>query len=64
MSIGRPPAPDPEPLPASAFDSHCHLEMIDGPVADVLASAAAAGITRVVTVGTDVPSSQWAVTCY
>jgi len=63
VSIGRPPAPDPEPLPASAFDSHCHLEMIDGPVADVLASAAAAGITRVVTVGTDVPSSQWAVKC-
>jgi TatD DNase family protein len=63
VSIGRPPAPDPEPLPASAFDSHCHLDMIDGPVADVLASAASAGITRVVTVGCDLPSSHWAVKC-
>jgi TatD DNase family protein len=63
VSIGRPPAPAPEPLPATAFDSHCHLDMIDGPLEGVLASAAAAGITRVVTVGCDVPSSQWAVKC-
>jgi TatD DNase family protein len=63
VSIGRPPAPDPEPLPASAFDSHCHLDMIDGPVADVLARAAAVGIDRVVTVGCDLPSSNWAVKC-
>ena len=60
---GRPPAPDPEPLPATAFDSHCHLNLVPGPVADVLARAAAAGITRVVTVGTDLPSSYWAVAC-
>ena len=58
---GRPPAPDPEPLPATAFDSHCHLNLLPGPVADVLARATAAGITRVVTVGTDLPSSYWAV---
>ena len=60
---GRPPAPDPEPLPATAFDSHCHLNLLPGPVADVLDRAAAAGITRVVTVGTDLPSSYWAVAC-
>ena len=60
--FGRPPAPAPEPLPASAFDSHCHLDLVPGPVTDVLAQAAAAGITRVVTVGTDVPSSYSAVT--
>ena len=60
---GRPPAPDPEPLPATAFDSHCHLNLVPGPVADVLDRAAAAGITRVVTVGTDLPSSYWAVAC-
>ena len=60
---GRPPAADPEPLPASAFDSHCHLEMVLGPVPEVLRRAAACGITRVVTVGTDLPSSYWAVTC-
>ena len=60
---GRPPAPDPAPLPATAFDSHCHLNLLPGPVADVLARAPAAGITRVVTVGTDLPSSYWAVAC-
>jgi TatD DNase family protein len=60
---GRPPAPDPEPLPAAAFDSHCHLDMVDAPVADVLARAAACGIDRVVTVGCDLPSSHWAATC-
>lgn len=60
---GRPPAPDPEPLPAAAFDSHCHLDMVDAPVADVLAQAAACGIDRVVTAGCDLPSSHWAATC-
>jgi TatD DNase family protein len=59
---GRPPAADPAPLPASAFDSHCHLDLVLGPVADVLRRAAAAGITRVVTVGTDLPSCYSAVT--
>jgi TatD DNase family protein len=61
--VGRPPAPAPEPLPANAFDSHCHLDMIDMGVADTLELAAAAGITRVVTVGCDVPSSRWAADC-
>jgi TatD DNase family protein len=61
--IGKPRAPAPEPLPASAFDSHCHLDMLDQPVAEVLAEARAAGIARVVTVGCDVPSSQWAADC-
>ena len=59
---GRPPAADPEPLPASAFDAHCHLDLVLGPVENVLARAAAAGITRVVTVGTDLPSCYTAVT--
>ncbi len=59
---GRPPAAAPQPLPASAFDAHCHLDLVLGPVADVLARAAAAGITRVVTVGTDLPSCYTAVT--
>jgi TatD DNase family protein len=52
--------PAPEPLPAEALDSHCHLEMIERPVDQVLAAARAAGITRVVTIGTDLASSQWA----
>ena len=64
----RPEAP--EPLPATAVDSHCHLDLIadslgeDGyPDIEVdaeLAAAAAVGITRVVQVGVDVASSQWA----
>jgi TatD DNase family protein len=61
--IGRPAAAVPEPLPAAAFDAHCHLDMIDMAVADTLAQAAAAGITRVVTVGCDVPSARWAAGC-
>ena len=56
MSAARPP----EPLPAPAFDSHCHLEMIERPVAEVMAEARAAGITRAVTIGTDLASSNWA----
>ena len=59
---GRPPAADPAPLPASAFDAHCHLDLVLGPVADVLDQAAAVGVTRVVTVGTDLPSCYTAVT--
>jgi TatD DNase family protein len=53
-------AKPPEPLPAPAFDSHCHLDMIDRPVADVLAEAQLAGITAMITVGCDLPSSRWA----
>jgi TatD DNase family protein len=61
--IGKPPAPEPEPLPGTALDSHCHLDLIDLPVADVLGQARAAGIARVVTVGCDVPSARWAADC-
>jgi TatD DNase family protein len=61
--VGRPQAPDPEPLPGTAFDSHCHLDMIDMSVADTLGRAAAAGITKVITVGCDVPSARWAADC-
>ena len=61
---GGPPAagvPPPEPLPAAALDSHCHLEMIERPLGEVLTAARAAGITRVVTIGTDLATSRWAV---
>ena len=37
--------------------------MIDRPVPDVLAEARAAGITRVITIGCDLPSSRWAADC-
>ena len=55
--------PLPEPLPSPALDSHCHLDMIERPVAQVLADAQSVGIARVVTVGCDVPSSRWAASC-
>jgi TatD DNase family protein len=61
--VGRPHAPAPEPLPATAFDSHCHLDLIDMSVADTLVQAAAAGVNRVITVGVDAASSQWSADC-
>ena len=61
--IGRPQAAAPEPLPGPAFDSHCHLDMIELAVTDTLGQAAAAGIHRVVTVGCDTASSRWAADC-
>jgi TatD DNase family protein len=54
---GRVPAP--EPLPAAALDAHCHLDLIEEPAGEVLAAGRAAGITRVITVGVDLPSSRW-----
>jgi len=51
--------PAPEPLPAAALDAHCHLDLIEEPTGEVLAAARAAGITRVITVGVDLPSSRW-----
>jgi TatD DNase family protein len=61
----RPPGrvPPPEPLPADALDAHCHLDLIQQPVGEVLAAARAARVTRVVTVGVDVPTSQWSAKC-
>ncbi|HEY6294460.1 MAG TPA: AraC family transcriptional regulator, partial [Streptosporangiaceae bacterium] len=52
--------PAPEPLPGVALDSHCHLDLIDRPPAEVIAAARAAGIARVATIGVDLPSSRWA----
>ena len=56
------PAPPP-PLPRPALDSHTHLDMIDLPVSEVVAAARAAGIARIVTVGTDLESSAWSAQC-
>ena len=57
------PPPPPPPLPAEALDAHAHLDLIERPVPDVLADARAAGITRVVTIGVDLPTSRWAADC-
>jgi TatD DNase family protein len=54
-----PLAPAPEPLPAPAFDSHTHLDMLSEPIDSVLAQARAANIAAMVTVGCDLESSRW-----
>ncbi|HEV2373733.1 MAG TPA: TatD family hydrolase [Streptosporangiaceae bacterium] len=53
----------PEPLPAPALDSHCHLDLIDAPAAEVVAAANAVGIARLVTVGVDLATSRWSAEC-
>jgi TatD DNase family protein len=40
-------------------DSHTHLDMQEGTVAEAVERAAAVGVTRLVQVGVDVASSQW-----
>lgn len=55
---GEPP-PAPEPLATPAVDSHCHLDLMGVPVEQALADARAVGITTVVQVGVDLPSSRW-----
>ncbi|MFE0173713.1 TatD family hydrolase [Streptomyces sp. NPDC059002] len=52
--------PLPEPLRVAVADSHTHLDMQAGTVAEGLARAAAVGVTTVVQVGCDVRGSQWA----
>jgi TatD DNase family protein len=54
-----PPPPLPEPLPATVFDSHCHLDAMDVEVGQSLVDAASVGVTRVVTVGDTLESSRW-----
>jgi TatD DNase family protein len=56
-------SPAPEPLPADALDSHCHLDLMDQPAGEVIAAAQAAGIRRMVTVGVDLASSRWSAEC-
>lgn len=53
--------PPPDPLTVAAVDAHCHLDLLDVPVAEALDAARVAGVPRVVTVGVDVASSRWCV---
>ena len=53
----------PAVLPRPALDSHTHLDMMDLPVPGALAAARAAGISRVITVGTTLESSRWSAAC-
>src|SRR6266705_2738827 len=57
------PLQNPPALVGEAFDSHCHLDLLDMPVGQVLADAREASISRVVTVGYDLDSSRWAAGC-
>jgi TatD DNase family protein len=41
------------------LDSHCHLDLMDAEVDDVMAAARRVGIERVVQIGVDVASSRW-----
>jgi TatD DNase family protein len=54
---------EPSPLPRAALDSHTHLDIMGLPVPEVIAAAQAAGIARVITVGTDLASSRWSARC-
>lgn len=54
------PPPLPQPLAVPVADSHTHLDMQDTTVEAALAKAAAAGVTRVVQIGCDVPRARWA----
>jgi TatD DNase family protein len=41
------------------LDSHCHLDLMDAEVDEIMAAARAVGIERVVQIGVDVASSRW-----
>ena len=52
------PPPPPEPLRVAVADSHCHLDIMGGDVAEQLALAASVGIDTVIQVGVDLESSR------
>ena len=52
------PPPAPEPLRVPVADSHCHLDIMGGDVAEQLALAASVGIDTVIQVGVDLASSR------
>lgn len=66
VTSSRRTLPDPaEPLPAPVTDSHTHLDSTEQMTglapADAIARAAQVNVTRLVQVGCDVASSEWAV---
>ncbi|MFJ5265971.1 TatD family hydrolase [Streptomyces sp. NPDC088387] len=60
MSAKNAAPPLPAPLRVPVADSHTHLDMQAGTVAEGLAKAASVGVTTVVQVGCDVNGSRWA----
>jgi TatD DNase family protein len=53
------PPPLPEPLRVPVADAHTHLDLLDVPVEESIAAAVSVGVTRLMTIGVDVASSQW-----
>ncbi|WP_020579763.1 TatD family hydrolase [Actinopolymorpha alba] len=57
----------PPPLRVPVADSHCHLDIADGPdgswlsAEDAIARAAAVGVPHIVQIGCDLPGARWAV---
>jgi TatD DNase family protein len=51
--------PAPEPLTTVAIDSHAHLDLMKVDIDEIMVSANAVGIERVVQIGIDVASSRW-----
>ncbi|MFE9246620.1 TatD family hydrolase [Nocardiopsis sp. NPDC006938] len=54
------PPPAPEPLRVAVADSHTHMDMQTPGVEEIIAAAQAVGVTPLVQVGVDLPSSRWA----
>ncbi|MFD3689048.1 TatD family hydrolase [Nocardiopsis sp. NPDC058631] len=54
------PPPVPEPLRVPVADSHTHMDMQTPGVEEVIAAAESVGVTPLVQVGVDLPSSRWA----
>ncbi|NYI07877.1 TatD family hydrolase [Allostreptomyces psammosilenae] len=52
--------PDPEPLRVPVADSHTHLDMQGGDPDELVARAAAVGVTTLIQVGCDLEGSRWA----
>jgi TatD DNase family protein len=57
---GAKEAPAPRALPGPVADSHTHLDMQDGTVAQAVEAAAAVNVTTLIQVGCDVAGSEWA----
>jgi TatD DNase family protein len=55
------PPPAPPSLRVPVWDAHTHLDLQEDNVGEALAAAAAVGVSTLVQIGIDVPSSKWAV---
>ncbi|WP_139719875.1 TatD family hydrolase [Serinicoccus chungangensis] len=59
---GRPPSPDPLPIPV--VDNHCHLDISRDdatvqPLEEVVAQARSVGVDRLVQIGSDLTAARW-----